>query len=100
MPDATPLLAFDSQTLSLSERTPDAILRAMEDPNRTAVLRAFEGEAEVLVVYQLDLLAQLEAQLRAVQHTMRCIEKLRATNNRVGPELTNAGRGETLKILA
>jgi chaperonin cofactor prefoldin len=79
---------------------PDAILRAMDDSTRAAVLRAFEGEAEILAVHQLDLLAQLEAQLRAVQHTMRCIEKLRATRHRVGPELTDVGRGETLKVLA
>ena len=72
----------------------------MNEAKRAAVLRAFEGEAEVLAVHQLDLLAQLEAQLRAVQHTMRCIEKLRATKHRVGPELTNAGRTETLQVLS
>lgn len=71
-----------------------------DDTNRSALLRAFEGEAEVLAVQQIDLLAQLEAQLRAVQHTMRCIEKLRATKDRVGPELTDAGRTDTLKMLA
>lgn len=72
----------------------------MNEAERAAMLRAFEGEAEVLAVHQLDLLAQLEAQLRAVQHTMRCIEKLRSTKHRVGPELTDAGRTETLKSLA
>ena len=70
------------------------------DANRAAMLAAFEREAEVLAVHQLDLLAQLEAQLRAVQHTMRCIEKLRATKHRVGPELTDAARTETLMMLA
>jgi hypothetical protein len=31
---------------------------------------------------------------------MRSIEKLRSTKHRVGPELTDAGRTETLKSLA
>jgi prefoldin subunit 5 len=69
-------------------------------PNRTAALKAFEGEAELLVVHQLDLLAQLEAQLRAVRQTMRSIEKLRGAKHRVGPELTDNGRDETLKTLS
>src|SRR5438045_2157486 len=42
----------------------------------------FERAAEKLVVYQLDLLAQLEAQLRAAHHTMRRIEQLRAARHR------------------
>jgi Ni2+-binding GTPase involved in maturation of urease and hydrogenase len=40
-------------------------------------LTTFEQEAELLVVDQLDLLAQLERQLRAVHRTMRQIEQLR-----------------------
>ena len=51
-------------------------------------------------MYQLDLLAQREAQLRAVHHTMRCIEKLRDAKHRVGPELTNGDRNDTLTVLA
>ena len=54
----------------------------------------------MLAAYQLDLLSQLEAQLRAVHHTMRCIEKLRGAKQRVGPELTNTQRGDTLKTLS
>ncbi len=54
----------------------------------------------MLVVYQLDLLADLERQLRAVQHTMRHIEKLRAVRMRVGPALSNGQRESTLKSLA
>ena len=53
-----------------------------------------------MVVHQLDLLAQLEAQLRAVHHTMRCIEKLRSGKYHVGPELTNGQRRETLEWLS
>ena len=55
-----------------------------------------EQEAEYLVVSQLDLLAQLEYQLRAVHQTMRRIETLRGAKNRVGPELSN---GETIDTL-
>lgn len=52
------------------------------------------------MVHQLDLLAQLEAQLRAVHHTMRCIERLRGSRHRVGTELTNDQRSDTLTQLA
>ena len=31
--------------------------------------------AEMLVIYQLDLLAQLERELRAAHHAIRCIEQ-------------------------
>ena len=40
----------------------------MVDP---ATRRKLESEAEVLAASQLDLLAQIEAQLRAVHHLMR-----------------------------
>jgi hypothetical protein len=70
------------------------------DQDRVTAITAVETEAEVLIVHQLDLLAQLEAQLRAVHHTMRCIEKLRSAKHRVGPELTNGQRIETLTMLA
>jgi len=62
-------------------------------------MEAFEHEAEVLVGYQLDLLALLEHQLRAVHHTMRHIEKLRTARKRVGPELSNGQRQDTLDQL-
>jgi hypothetical protein len=63
-------------------------------------IRRFEQDAEKLVVYQLDLLAQLERQLRAVHHTMRHIEKLRSAKDRVGPELSNGARGAELVNLS
>jgi hypothetical protein len=59
----------------------------------------FEVDAEVLVAYQLDLVAQLECQLRAVHHTMRQIEQLRSGTRRVGPELPNGGKVKTLNHL-
>ena len=60
----------------------------------------FESEAELLVNYQLDLIAQLESQLRAIHHTMRHIEKLRGAKHRVGPKLSNLQRGDTLLHLS
>jgi hypothetical protein len=69
-------------------------------PDRAAIIKAFEDGAEVIAVHQLDLLAQLEGQLRAVHKTMRCIEKLRSDRHRVGPELSNAERADTLQSLA
>jgi hypothetical protein len=68
--------------------------------DRDRQVRQFEQDAEKLVVYQLDLLAQLERQLRAVHHTMRHIEKLRNAKNRVGPELSNGQRGDALVDLS
>ena len=59
---------------------------------RVATMQAFEREAELLVVHQLDLLSQMEAQLRAVHHTLRRIEQLRSAKLRIGPELTNGQR--------
>jgi phage-related tail protein len=59
-----------------------------------------EGEAEVLVAYQLDLLAQLECQLRAVHRTMRQIEKLRsATARREGATPSNGEKLDALEHL-
>ena len=72
----------------------------MEHKDRAAEIRAFEEEAEALATYQLDLLAQLERQIRAVHNTMRDIEKLRGAKHRVGPELSNGQREETLAHLA
>jgi hypothetical protein len=69
----------------------------MGDKSRAAGLHALEQDAELLVLEQLDLLAQVEAQLRAVHHTMRRIETLRAAKFREGePELSNGQRGEVL----
>jgi hypothetical protein len=52
--------------------------------SREQQLRRFEEFAELLVAEQLDLLAQLEAQLRAVHHTMRRIALLRSKEHRRG----------------
>jgi chaperonin cofactor prefoldin len=58
-----------------------------------------EFDAEVLVALQLDLVAQLERQLRAVHRTMRQIEQLRNAKRRVGPELSNGEKSTTLNHL-
>ena len=72
----------------------------MGDDQRKMEVRDFEDDAEVLFVQHLDLLAQLEAQLRAVHHTMRRIERLRGGSRRVGPELANGERESILRGLA
>ena len=60
-----------------------------------------ETEAEVLAVCQLDLLAQIEAQLRAVHHLMRRIERLRAPKTGQPTEpMSNGQRSETLRELS
>jgi chaperonin cofactor prefoldin len=69
------------------------------DVDRARELKGFERDAEALVAHQLDLIAQLERQLRAVHRTMRQIEKLRTANRRVGPELSNGEKSETLNHL-
>jgi uncharacterized coiled-coil protein SlyX len=66
---------------------------------RRATLRALEADAELLVLHQLDLLAQVEAQVRAVHHTMRRIETLRAAKLRGEPELNNGQREDVLRGL-
>ena len=71
-----------------------------EPPNRASIIKTFEREAELLVVHQLDLLAQIEAQLRAVHHTMRRIERLRGGKHHVGAELSNGERATTLAGLS
>jgi uncharacterized coiled-coil protein SlyX len=71
-----------------------------QDSSRQSVIRDFEREAEVLVVHHLDLLAQMEAQLRAVHNTMRRIYGMRAREFREGPELTNGQRASTLTDLS
>ncbi len=62
--------------------------------------RDLELMAEWLALEQLDLLAQVEAQLRSVHRTMRAIEKLRGGEHHVGPELSNGERGTVLTGLA
>jgi hypothetical protein len=72
------------------------VLMANAGETRASQIEAFEAEAELLVVHQLDLLAQIEAQLRTVHHTVRRIERLRTAQRRVGPELSNGQRETTL----
>lgn len=67
--------------------------------SRDRQLAQLEQQAEVLSTYQIDLLAELERQIRAVHHTMRHIEELRTATLRVGPELTNGQRTDTLANL-
>jgi uncharacterized coiled-coil protein SlyX len=65
----------------------------MEEPtNRASIISSLEREAELLVAHQLDLLAQIEAQLRSVHHAMRRIERMRGAPKRVGAELSNGER--------
>ena len=72
--------------------------RPMVDP---ATRRKLESEAEVLAASQLDLLAQIEAQLRAVHHLMRRIEPLRARSGGQPSEaMTNGERADTLTGLS
>lgn len=71
------------------------------DQKRAAQLQSLELDAEVLAAHQLDLVAQLECQLRAVHRTMRQIERLRsAKKRRVGPDLSNGEKTTTLNTLA
>ena len=66
-----------------------------------ATRRKLESEAEVLAASQLDLLAQIEAQLRAVHHLMRRIEPLRARSEGQPSEaMTNGERADTLTGLS
>jgi hypothetical protein len=70
------------------------------DDNRARQIALLEREAELLVALQLDLIAQLEFQLRAVHRTMHHIERLRGVRHRIGPELSNGARGDVLSHLA
>jgi seryl-tRNA synthetase len=67
--------------------------------DRTSHRRTLELDAEVLVAHQLDLIAQLEQQLRAVHRTMRQIERLRASRREAGLELSNGEKNSTLRHL-
>jgi seryl-tRNA synthetase len=73
-----------------------------QSDQRARQLEALETDAEVLVAHQLDLVAQLEKQLRAVHHTMRRIEQLRAAKRRRGGSatLSNGARDNTLDHLS
>ena len=56
-----------------------------------------ETEAEILAVCQLDLLAQVEAQVRAVHHLMRRLGQLRARRPGQGhAAMTNGERSEVM----
>jgi hypothetical protein len=78
----------------------DDAMADLHDPYRAERTRGFELEAEWLAVEQLDLLSQVEAQLRVVRQTMVQIETLRGVKYRVGPELSNAKRGDALEALS
>jgi hypothetical protein len=68
--------------------------------SREQQVRDFEALAEWLVAEQLDLLAQVEAQLRAVHHTMRRIATLRNKEHRRGmDEPTDHQRKQALNGL-
>jgi hypothetical protein len=71
----------------------------MTEDSRREQIQRFEFDAEWLAVQQLDLLGQVEAQLRLVRQTMRQIEQLRASPHRVGRELTDAERTRVLGSL-
>jgi hypothetical protein len=68
--------------------------------DRATTLRHVEAAAELLAIHQIDLIAQLEAQLRAVRHTMRSIERLRDAKHRIGAEPSNGQRDQILAVLA
>ena len=71
-----------------------------EGPSRDTILVGLEQQAEELNAHQLDLIAQIEAHLRAVHHTMRRIGALRSARHRVGPELSNGERRMALDDLS
>lgn len=71
----------------------------MDTSRNAPELDILEQDAEMLAVYQLDLLADVERQLRAAHQTMRHIEKLRGLKHRIGPELSNGQRENTLTSL-
>jgi hypothetical protein len=63
--------------------------------------QALESEAEILVASQLDLLAQIEAQLRAVHHLMRHIEPLRPRSaGQPSEPISNGHRADSLSGLS
>jgi hypothetical protein len=70
------------------------------EPCRTQSVHMLEEQAEHLNADQLDLIAQIERHLRAVQLTMRRIGTLRDARHRVGPELSDGERCAALTGLA
>lgn len=62
--------------------------------------RTFEQHAEDLVVYQTDVIAEIEHQLRAARNTIRLIETLRGAPHHTGRELTTRERRQTLETLS
>lgn len=68
----------------------------IRDIDRAPQVEFIEHSADLLAVHQLDLLGQIEEELRAVRHTMLAIEQLRPLPNRVIEELPN---GEKQKVL-
>jgi hypothetical protein len=62
-------------------------------------MHVIEDEAEFLLAHQLDLLVQLESQLRAVRKTMAGTHTLRQQKYRVGPELTDGEQGDAMAKL-
>ncbi len=56
---------------------------------RDDAIKAFEQDAETLVVYQTDIIAQIESQLRAARQMIRLVQTLRGVPHRVGPEPTD-----------
>jgi hypothetical protein len=70
------------------------------NPDREAIVLLLEQDAEILAAYQLDLLADLERQLRAVHLAMRHIETLRLVKNSGRGELSDGQRQITLADLA
>lgn len=71
-----------------------------QSDDRAVHLAAFEDHAERMILHQLDLLAQVEEQLRGVHHVMRGLERLRSGKQRVGPEPSNGERGDVLGHLS
>ena len=68
----------------------------VDETSRASQIGQFEEEAALLLVSQLDLLTLIEAELRAVHHTLRRIQRLQNRNHRVGPELSNGERTDVL----
>ena len=67
-----------------------------DEMSRASQIKQYEEEAALLLVSQLDLLTLIEAQLRAVHHTLHRIQRLQSRNSRVGPELSNGERSDVL----
>jgi hypothetical protein len=71
--------------LAARRRIPYITRMKMDAHDRAMAFEVFLQDAEMLAVCHLDLLVQLERQLRAVHQTMRHIDKLRSLKRRVEP---------------